>query len=243
MPEYRVILAEPKFEGNIGAVARTMKNFGLDELVLVNPCEIGDECLKRAKHANEVVENAQIYETLDDALKGLDYIVGTSGFSTKSDKKHLRKNLDPREFASKMEEMEGEVGIIFGRENYGLYNMELEKCDTVITIPTSEEYPVMNISHSASIIFYELFFGKGIERHTREASGFEKDKVMEHFSQLLDAVDYPEHRKKKTTVMFQRIMGRAVLSKWEFHTLMGVFSKTLLALQKKKNTKRSEKKK
>ncbi len=136
-----------------------------------------------------------------------------------------------------MEEMEGIVGIIFGRENYGLYNVELEKCDTVITIPTSEEYPVMNISHSASIIFYELFFSKGIDKHTREASGFEKDKVLKHFTQLLDAVEYPEHRKKKTTVMFQRILGRAVLSKWEFHTLMGVFSKTLLALSKKNNDK------
>jgi TrmH family RNA methyltransferase len=237
MPEYKVIFAEPKFEGNIGAVARAMKNFGLGDLVLVNPCEIGDECLKRAKHAGEVVENAKVYETLDSALEGLDYIVGTSGYSTKSDKKHLRKNLNPREFTSKMEEMEGMVGIIFGRENYGLYNLELEKCDTVITIPTSEEYPVMNISHSASIIFYELFFGKGIQKHTKEASGFEKDKVIEHFTQLLDAVEYPEHRKKKTTVMFQRILGRAVLSKWEFHTLMGVLSKTLLALSKMNDNK------
>ncbi len=86
MPEYRVILAEPKFEGNIGAIARAMKNFGLGDLVLVNPCEIGEECLKRAKHAGEVVENAKVYETLDEALADLDYIVGTSGYSTKSDK-------------------------------------------------------------------------------------------------------------------------------------------------------------
>lgn len=234
MPEYRVILAEPKFEGNIGAMARAMKNFGLGDLILVNPCKIGDECLKRAKHAGDVVENAKVYETLDEAVGDLDYIAGTSGFSTKSDKKHLRKNLNPREFASKIKEMEGKVGIIFGRENYGLYNKELERCDTVITIPTSEEYPVMNISHSASIIFYELFIGKGNTHRTRKASGFEKDKLMEHFNQLLDAVNYPEHKKKKTTVMFQRILGRAVVSKWEFHTLMGVFSKTLSALKKAK---------
>ena len=55
---------------------------------------------------------------------------------------------------------------------------------------------------------------------------------MEHFKELLDAINYPEHKKKKTTVMFQRILGRAVLSKWEFHTLMGVFGKTLKAVQK-----------
>jgi TrmH family RNA methyltransferase len=180
-----------------------------------------------------VVDNAEYFETLDAALKGLDYIVGTSGFDTQQDKKHLRKNLSPKDLASKMTDLEGKVGIIFGRENYGLYNTELEKCDAVVTIPASEEYPILNISHSATIVFYELFIS-GLERKktVREASGFERDKLMEHFEELLDAVNYPEHKRKNTTVMFQRILGRAVLSKWEFHTLMGVFSKTLKAVPK-----------
>lgn len=230
MPEYKVILAEPKFEGNIGAMARAMKNFGFKNLILVKPCEMGDECYKRAMHAKELVEDAEYYETLDDAIKDLDYIAGTSGIETKSDKKHLRKNLSPKEFASKMVEIEGKVGIIFGRENYGLYNTELEKCDTVITIPASQEYPILNISHSASIIFYEMFCTQVKEKEIREASRFERDKLLEHFKNLLDDVNYPEHKKKNTTVMFQRILGRAVLSKWEFHTLMGVLSKTLKAV-------------
>jgi TrmH family RNA methyltransferase len=232
MPEFKVILAEPKFEGNIGAIARVMKNFGLKNLVLVNPCEIGDDCLRRAMHAKEVVEDAEHFETLAEAVKDLDYIVGTSGIDTKSDKKHLRKNLTPEEFASKMEGMEGTVGIIFGREDYGLYNKELMKCDAVVTIPASKEYPILNISHSASIIFYELYTS-GFEKKTMtEASGFEKDKMMNYFSSLLDVIDYPDHKKKKTTMMFQRILGRAILTKWEFHTLMGVFSKALKKIDK-----------
>ncbi|MEE9150472.1 MAG: RNA methyltransferase [Thermoplasmata archaeon] len=232
MPEYKVILDEPKFQGNIGAMARTMKNFGLKDLILVNPCEIGNECYCRSMHAKEIVEDAKLHENLDSAIKDLDFIVGTSGFETKSDKKHLRKNLSPKEFAVKMRDIKGRVGIIFGRENYGLYNTELEKCDAVITIPASQEYPILNISHSASIIFYEIFSVQGKKKEIREASRFERDKVLEHFKELLDAINYPEHKKKKTTVMFQRILGRAVLSKWEFHTLMGVFSKTLKAVQK-----------
>ena len=231
MPEYKVILAEPKFEGNIGAMARAMKNFGLMNLILVNPCEIGEECYRRAMHAKDVLENTQSCESLDMALKDLDYIVGTSGIESSNDRKHLRKNLSPKQFASKMADMEGNVGIIFGREDYGLYNTELEKCDTVVTIPASKEYPILNISHSASIIFYELFCSQGEDKEIREASGFERDKMLEHFKNLLDAVNYPEHKKKKTIVMFQRILGRAVLSKWEFHTLMGVFSKTLKTLK------------
>jgi len=233
MPKYKVILAEPKFQGNIGAMARVMKNFGIKNLILVKPCEIGDDCYRRAMHAKDVVENAECHETLDAAIKDLDYIVGTSGIDTKSDKKHLRKNLSPKEFASKMEGITGNVGIIFGRENYGLYNTELEKCDAVITIPASREYPILNISHSASIIFYELFCAQGDEKEIREVSGMERDKLLDHFESLLDAVSYPEHKKKKTMVMFQRILGRAVLSKWEFHTLMGVFSRTLNTLSRK----------
>jgi TrmH family RNA methyltransferase len=232
MPRYRIILAELKFEGNIGAIARAMKNFGLNDLALVNPCEMGEDCQRRAMHAKDVLESAKIHKDLDSALEGLDYIVGTSGIDTKSEKKHLRKNLTPKEFTSKMEEMEGAVGIMLGREDYGLYNTELEKCDAVITIPTSKEYQILNISHAASIILYELYLTQTEEKHTLEASGFEKDKMMRHFSNLLDAVRYPEHKKKKTTVMFQRILGRAVLSKWEFHTLMGVFSRTLNTLSK-----------
>ncbi|UCE75239.1 MAG: RNA methyltransferase [Methanomassiliicoccales archaeon] len=232
MPEYRVILAEPKFQGNIGAMARIMKNFGLKSLALVNPCDIGDDCLRRAMHAKDVIENAKYFESLDLAVEDLDFIAGTSGIDSKSDKKHLRNNLTPRDFASKVEEIEGSVGIVFGRESYGLYNTELEKCDTVITIPASVEYPILNISHSASIIFYELFVAHAQEKQIKEASGFERDKLMKHFCDLLDVVDYPEHKKKKTQVMFQRILGRAVLSKWEFHTLMGVFSRTLNTLNR-----------
>jgi TrmH family RNA methyltransferase len=232
MTEFKVILVEPKFEGNIGAIARAMKNFGLSDLAMVNPCEIGDDCLSRAKHAKDLVETAEIFEKLEDAISDIDYLVGTSGVDSKSDKKHLRNNLTPKEFASRTGEIEGKIGIMFGRENYGLYNDELRNCDTVITISSSKEYPILNLSHSASIIFYEMFERQVTKKEKKEATGFEKDKMMKHFTDLLNTVDYPRHKKKKTTVMFQRILGRAVLTKWEFHTLMGVFSRTLNTLAK-----------
>jgi TrmH family RNA methyltransferase len=232
LTDYKVIIVEPKFEGNIGAIARAMKNFGLSELALVNPCEIGDDCLSRAKHAKDVVESAEIFQNLEDAIADIDYLIGTSGVDSESDKKHLRNNLTPKEFTKLVTEIEGKIGIMFGRENYGLYNEELMHCDAVITIPSTREYPILNLSHSASIIFYELFQNQAERKYKKEASGFEKDKMMQHFTDLLAAVDYPQHKRKKTTVMFQRILGRAVLTKWEFHTLMGVFSRTLNTLSK-----------
>ncbi len=233
MPDYKVIFAGPKFQGNVGAIARAMKNFQLNDLFLVNPCEIGDECFRRAKHGKDIVENATHAESLEAAITGLDFIVGTSGIASKSHKRHLRRNLTPKELAQKMSDIEGTVGILFGRENYGLYNSELELCDNVVTIPSSSDYPVLNISHAASIIFYEIFQVHVEEREVKEASGFEKDKMMGHFTDLLDVIDYPKHKKKKTKVMFQRILGRAVLSKWEFHELMGVFSRSLKTIARK----------
>ncbi len=68
MPDYRVIFAGPKFQGNVGAIARAMKNFQINDLYLVNPCEIGDECLSRAKHGKDIVENAKHVETLEEAI-------------------------------------------------------------------------------------------------------------------------------------------------------------------------------
>ena len=233
MPDYRVIFAGPKFQGNIGAIARAMKNFQINDLYLVNPCEIGDECLSRAKHGKDIVENANHVETIEEAITGLDFIVGTSGIASKSHKKHLRRNLTPKDLAQKMSDIEGSVGLLFGREDYGLYNSELELCDNVVTIPASSDYPVLNISHAASIILYEIFQVQVKDREVKEASGFEKDKMMGHFTSLLDVIDYPKHKKKKTRVMFQRILGRAVLSKWEFHELMGVFSRTLNTIARK----------
>lgn len=235
MPDYKVILAEPKFPGNIGAVARAMKNFGLMDLILVNPCDVGEEAYQRAMHAKDVLDRAQTHEDIESALRGLDYVAGTTGFDTVKDRKHLRKNLVPEDFTAKMGEMEGTVGILFGREDYGLYNEELMKCDAVITIPSSPDYPILNISHAATIVFYEIFnseIGHGT-RAIRETSGFEKEKMLAKFADFLDAIQYPEHKKQKTTVMFQRILGRAVLSKWEFHTLMGVFGGAVKAMERK----------
>lgn len=225
--KYTVVLVEPKVEGNVGAVARAMKNFGLKKLTLVNPCNIGDDAYKRAMHAADVLDDSKTVQALDQALKDMDFIVGSSGISSKSDKKFLRDSITPKEFAEKMKNVKGNIAILFGREDYGLYNEELKKCDVVVTIPCREEYLILNLSHAAVILFYELFQNVGMKRKGKKASGLEKEKMYEFFNILLDSIDYPEHKKEKTKVMFRRLLGRAVPSKWEFHTLMGVFSKAI----------------
>lgn len=222
MPHVRIVLVEPLNDGNVGAVARSMKNFGLDELVLVRPCDIGEEAIKRSMHAVDVLKGARIVSREDEALEGADYIVGTSGVDTANDKKFSRISVTPKAFAEKIVECDGTIAILFGREDFGLHNDMVRRCDFLVTIPANPGYTILNISHAAAIIMYELFAHGLVREGPREASELEIEKLNEYFSNLLDAIDYPQHKKKKTRVMFRRMIARSVPSTWEFHTLMGV---------------------
>jgi tRNA/rRNA methyltransferase len=245
MLEFIIILQEPKYEGNVGAVARCMKNFGFEKLYLVNSCELGEECYKRAKHAKDIVLNAKKFEKLDEALKEIDFLVGTSGIVNLNDKHHIRNPITPRQFVENAKRLKSRVGLLFGREDYGLYQDELMHCDLLITIPTTEKYPIMNLSHAVTVILYELtsadlkFNIKGY----RKASQFEREKLFEQFRDFLEEVNYPKHKREHTEILFRRLLGRATPSKWEFHTLMGVFGQTSERLMDNKAKQSPERKK
>jgi len=222
VPKFRVVLVEPLNDGNIGAIARSMKNFGLEELVLVRPCAIGEEATKRAMHGIDILKNAETVFTEQDALKGASFVAATSGVSTVNEKNFSRIALTPREFVAKVKDAEGTIALMFGREDFGLDKEVIKKCDFLITIPANPAYSILNISHAASIVFYELFMSGFEKWEPRIAGEVEKEKLYEYFAMLLDSIDYPPHKKEKTKVMFRRLMGRAVPTTWEFHTLMGV---------------------
>ncbi|MCK5548253.1 MAG: RNA methyltransferase, partial [Thermoplasmata archaeon] len=134
----------------------------------------------------------------------------------------VRIAMNPRDLSAKLENHEGRAAVLFGREDLGLFNEELLKCDMLVKIPTSEAYPILNISHAASIVFYELFSAKVEKRPVREVTDLEREKLNEFFRMLLLATDHPRHTMERTEVMFRRLIGRAVLSEWEYHILMGV---------------------
>jgi TrmH family RNA methyltransferase len=222
-----------------------MKNFGFNRLVAVNPCKFDNEAQARAMHAKDILESAKIYKRFGNAIKPFDTVVGTTCEFSKSDRHHLRKAITPGELAGMVADIDGSMGILFGREDYGLYNTELKHCDIVVTIPASPEYPSMNLSHSVSIILYEMFRGGQDIFRPVEATGFEKEKVWEMFQIYLDAIDFPMHRRDKATVLMKKILGRCSLSKWEFHTVMGIFSTAVKKIRresrKKKRSRRPDK--
>jgi len=234
LSSFYVVLVEPKYSGNIGAVARAMMNFDVKHLSLVNPCELDNVCYARAMHATAILDNAKTFSSFSDAVHNLDYLVATSSVESKTDKRHLRNPVLLAEFSEKIFEVKGKVGLIFGREDYGLFNEEIAACDIMLKIPTSESYPSLNLSHAVTIVLYSLYLQRAFIPTRRRAMGtLEKQKLYEFFSQLLDDIEYPAHKKEHTKIMVKRIMGRAMPSKWEFHTLMGVLSKTLGTIRRK----------
>ena len=239
MPEFRVVLVSPRHDGNVGAVVRSMGNFDFEELFLVSPCEITEEAYKRAKHAGDILRQAVHEDTVEKAVEGCDLIVGTSGIVTSGEKHYVRIPLTPREFAERMKDYDEKVAILFGPEDTGLLQEDLMRCDILVNIPSSKEYPVLNLSHAATIVMYELFQVRPRRAGgPRPTSDQEREKLFLFFDDLLDSVDYPDFRRERTKVMFRRMMGRAIPTKWEFHTIMGIFgdaAKKIKRLESKKD--------
>lgn len=240
MADVRIILVAPKFEGNIGAVARSMANFDVSELYLVHPCEIGDDAYRRAKHGSNILDNAKIVDSINKAVEGCFLIVGTSGVTTKSDKNYARISMSVREFANKVSDYGEKIAILFGREDLGLLKNELTECDILVHIPSSDIYPILNLSHAVTVILYELF-GTAINS-PKSANHEEKERMFRYFDDLLVNINYPKHRMKTTSTMFRKMMGRAIPSRYEYNTIMGVFgdASKLIIENSKQNQKEGD---
>lgn len=224
----KVVLVEPLYDGNVGSVARAMKNFGFHELVMVNPCKIGDYGLAMASHARDVLQMSRSFSSLSDALQGCDLIVGTTGKRLEAAQHHLRLHLrvpclSPALMAKKLQGKDGTVALLLGREDCGLNSEELAVCDMLVSIPTNSEYPVMNLSHSAAILFYELSkSNEGEFDNVEMARESSLALLQEKTRALLSEISYPAHKMEFTILMLRRILGRAELTERETRTLLGL---------------------
>ena len=152
------VLVETSHPGNIGAVARAIKTMGFSKLALVNPRLFPDaEATSRASGANDVLEQAVVISTLDEALSDSEIIIGTSV----RDRQITWPTFTPKETAQKIADRftsnaSGKVSIMFGRERTGLENDELDKASWQVRIPANQEYNSLNLASAAQIIAYEL---------------------------------------------------------------------------------------
>lgn len=151
----RIVLVETSHTGNMGSVARAMKTMGLTNLWLVNPLVRPDsQAIALAAGASDVIGNAQIVDTLDEALAGCSLVVGTSARS----RTLPWPMLDPRECGIKSvtEAQNTPVAIVFGRERVGLTNDELQKCHYHVAIQANPEYSSLNLAMAVQILAYEV---------------------------------------------------------------------------------------
>lgn len=220
---YRAIVLQPEVPGNMGFIARLAENFAIDQLWFVDPqCSIDEEAERYASNAADRLDDADIVDSLDAAVDGLDYLIGTTGIKVQAG--NVRRHGVPPAAVTDHVPHDADIGVLFGREGKGLRNDELDRCDTVVTIPTSDEYPVMNLSHAAAVMFYELFHAEEVDE---PASTRERRDVLENlFKGTTGTFDWDETRRERTVRAFRNVLGRAYVTDRELQLLLGAFRET-----------------
>ena len=219
----RVVLVEPEKAGNIGAVARSMKNFNLSDLYIVNSkTPLTLEARAFAMHGYDVLTRAKKVKTLKQGLRNLDLVVGTSSIIATSKSNLARIPVTPLELAQRVGAFKGNMGILFGRESSGLSNEEVEACDFIVTIPANSKYNVLNIASAASIIFYELFQTRTARRGPILASKAVKARLLLEFGRLVNRSGVQRHKRRLVQRSFRNIISRSFMTRREASLLLGV---------------------
>ena len=234
----KFILVGTTHPGNIGAAARAMKNMGIKQLGLVAPKQFPDEkAFYRAKAATDILENAQVHETLIEAVSGFQLVIGTSA----RNRKIPWPIMSPREAAQEiLSNYKGanKIAVVFGREDRGLTNKELGLCNLHVHIPSSDEYSSLNLSQAIQIIAYEIRLkalstegkSKKQEWDVPLAENAEIERLIEHFDELMQEVEfYDIDNPRLLLTRVRRFFRRSKIDHIEANIFRGVFA----AIQKK----------
>jgi TrmH family RNA methyltransferase len=205
-----------------------MMNFGCSDLVLVNAAPVDEHTRQRAVHAQAVLDAARHFPTLAEAKKEFDHVVGFAARISRLDKAHLRMGESLETVARRLDGMGGRVALVFGREDFGLSNEDVEICDILCGIPTSPAYRSMNLSHAVTVALYEMTRASHAQMpYITMATAHEKEVLLATWWHLTATLRFPEHKRIQSLQMFRRVVGRAGLTAWEYHRMMGVISRSL----------------
>ena len=229
--QVQIVLVETSHPGNIGSVARAMKTMGLQNLVLVKPRNFpSKEAFVLSGNAQDLIEQAVVVNTLDEAIKNSTNIYATSARTRSISWPIITAEMAGIEI-NKFVREGTKVSIIFGREDRGLTNEELQKANKHILIPSSEDYPVLNIAMSVQVIAYEIFKNANIEvdinwQDYPELNSEELSMLIDHFidtSYKLNLFD--EDNAKKILVRIKRMFTRLKPDKMEGNFLRGFLTR------------------
>lgn len=227
--DFVVICVGTSHPGNVGAVARGALNFGVKELRFVAPrCDIHcDEALSRSVHAKDLLLAATTYPDLESAIHGTSIRVATSARQTTADNRFLRKPIDVREWAESVADLDGTIALVFGREDSGLNSEEVNLCDQLVTIPTSD-YASLNLAHAVTVLSYELH--RTMAASITPARKLAPDTLAamhQAWDDVVEAVEGRVWRQDVAKGIFRKIVGRSLPSDHEVHNVMGIFGNVL----------------
>ena len=243
-PAIHIALVEPEVQGNIGAIARVMKNTSFFNLDIVGTSFLDDDAYSRAMEAKPILDSAQFFQSIEDLRKNFDLLIATSSVPSVNLKDYRRLPIEPEKFWKEHYNPSMSTCIVLGRDGDGLRNSELSLCDFFITIPGNPEYPVYNISHAAAIIMYQsLNLSHEAFPQKARASGKELSILVGRFMEILEKVNFSKHKRPATEVMLRKLFVRSGLQKSEFVRIMGMLRKIDLgtaALKDETKRKRGE---
>ena len=236
---YSIILVGVRHSGNLGAVARLCDNFNINQLILVEPnCEINDEAYERATHGRRYLDNAIVVNKLEEAKSYASVFVAFSarlgGYNSL-----VRSSISALQVPQDLKLSDENIGLIFGREDFGLFNEEVSQCDFLVHLPLPSDNPVLNLSHSVGIALWEL------SRETLPDLSIDRENELLHqlmtsehktaffnfLNEILKHSWIEEEHHKGIERAYRSLLGRALITERESAALIGGLRNILKSLE------------
>ncbi|MDA0345177.1 MAG: RNA methyltransferase [Proteobacteria bacterium] len=230
--QVKIILIETTNSGNIGSTLRAMKTMDFSQLVLVNPKNFpSDEALAMSANASDLLKTVKVVSTLSEALEGINFVVATSS--------RMRRVPWPCE---SLEEASpkiikhsdtSNIAIMFGREDRGLTNEELQRSNLHISIPANPEYPVLNLAMSVQVVCYQLYLDKMLQTQASQTHLWDVPKaksnhinnLINHFIDVAEQLEvYNKGNPRQIGARIKRLFTRVGLDEMEVNFLRGFLS-------------------
>jgi tRNA (cytidine32/uridine32-2'-O)-methyltransferase len=227
----RIVLVNTSHPGNIGGAARAMKNMGLDRLYLVSPKVFpSEEAVSRSSGAVDLLESAVVVETLEEAVADCQLVIGTS-----ARERHIPWPLvDPRQAADLVYEEALETALVFGREDRGLTNEELQRCHYHVHIPSVDSFSSLNLAAAVQVLCYELRMKSLLMVNDKPvqtkwdvpaATAEQVDYMLEHLEKVMLLTEFLDpNTPRQVMTRFRRLFQRAQLDQHEIGMLRGVLT-------------------
>ncbi|HEX3395904.1 MAG TPA: RNA methyltransferase [Steroidobacteraceae bacterium] len=223
----RIVLIDPSHPGNVGSVARAMKNMALSDLVLVRPRSFPHpESVALAAGADDILTNARVVDSVAEAIADCGFIAGT----TSRPRSYYWEFTTPRDVAARIVALgqENRAALLFGSERYGLATEDLNLCNVLVRIPANPDYCSLNLAMSVQLAAYEIFLAREQpESHVQLEMALAPSGDVEHFYahllEVLKEIDFDD-RTGHLMERLRRLFNRAQLDRNELNILRGVLS-------------------